>query len=152
MVANGLRAQMRTGNLLSGQRYVALDFFAKAAPKKMLWNKPVPELPTQPTMAVSLEDQLLEVAAQLQQTLARVDRLAARVEKGTMPEVDATLKNARGTLEQVNRVLSSDAPLQREVRDALREVGRAASSVRNLADLLERQPEALITGKKEGDR
>ena len=42
----------------------------------------------------------------------------------------------------------SDAPLQLEMRDTLREVGKAATAVRNLADLLERQPEALLTGKK----
>ncbi len=39
--------------------------------------------------------------------------------------------------------------LQQEMRDTLREVGRASSAVRNLADLLERQPEALLKGKKD---
>ena len=29
LVANGLRAQLRTGNLLTGQLYVALDFLGK---------------------------------------------------------------------------------------------------------------------------
>src|SRR3546814_14523430 len=34
MVARGLRAQLRTGNLLTGQLYVALDIFPKAPPIK----------------------------------------------------------------------------------------------------------------------
>jgi paraquat-inducible protein B len=35
MVARGLRGQLRTGNLLTGQLYVALDFFPNAAPAKI---------------------------------------------------------------------------------------------------------------------
>src|SRR5690606_15023757 len=36
MVENGLRAQMRAGNLLTGQQYIALDFFPKA--EKVTFN------------------------------------------------------------------------------------------------------------------
>ena len=38
--------------------------------------------------------------------------------------------------------------LHSELRETLREVGKAAATVRNLADLLDRQPEALLRGKK----
>ena len=58
------------------------------------------------------------------------------------------LRDARKTLDSANAVLSSDAPVQTELRDTLREVGRAAAAVRNLADLLEQQPQSLLTGKK----
>ncbi len=149
MVANGLRAQLQTGNLLSGQRYIALDFFPNTKPAKVAWQAAVPELPTQPGTFDSLQAQLVDVANTLQKTLKTVDRLAARLDSEIAPEIAGTLKDARGTLDRANRVLTSDAPLQQEMREALREVGRAAAAVRNLADLLERQPEALITGKKE---
>ena len=49
---------------------------------------------------------------------------------------------------QASTVLADDSPTQLQLRDTLRELGRSASAVRNLADLLERQPEALLTGKK----
>ena len=87
--------------------------------------------------------------------MQHVDQLVVRLDKEVAPELTATLKDARKTLDSAERMLGSadkalvsDAPLQLEMRDTLREVGKAATAVRNLADLLERQPEALLTGKK----
>ena len=64
------------------------------------------------------------------------------------PEVNASLRELRTALASVERLLAADSPLQQEVRDAMREVGRAAQSFRVLSDTLEREPESLIRGKK----
>ncbi|GBG03508.1 paraquat-inducible protein [Azospira sp. I13] len=149
MVARGFRAQLRTNSLISGQRYVALDYFPKAQAAQMVWAKPAPYLPTQPGSLDSLQDQLMTIASTLQTTLQHADKLISHLDQEIAPEFSTTLKDARKTLEQANKVLAADSPMQQEMRDTLREVGRAASSVRNLADLLERQPEALLKGKKE---
>lgn len=149
MVARGFRAQLRTGNLLSGQRYVALDYFPKAREGRIRWDLKVPELPTQPGSLDSLQDQLMGIATTLQSTLAKADKLLGRLDQEVSPELVETLRSARETLARANAVLASDAPLQQEIRDTLRDVGRAAGAVRNLADLLERQPESLLRGKKE---
>ena len=82
-------------------------------------------------------------------TLQRVDSVLADVNDGVVPELTATLRDARKTLQQADGVLASDSPTQQELRDTLRQVGRAAASVRDLAELLDRQPEVLLTGKKE---
>ena len=162
MVARGFRAQMQTGNLLSGQRFVALDFFPQAKPASVDWKAATPILPTQPGVLDSLQDQLMLIVDTLRHTLQDVDRLVVRVDKELTPELTATLRGARKTLENADqtlgkidqtltttdRLLSSDAPLQLELRETLREVGKAAATVRNLADLLDRQPEALLRGKK----
>jgi paraquat-inducible protein B len=63
------------------------------------------------------------------------------------PEARATLVKARETLSSVEQTFNSDAPMQTDVRHALRELGRTAQSLRVLADYLERHPEALIQGK-----
>lgn len=149
MVAHGLRAQLRTGNLVSGQRYVALDFFPAAKPARIRWDRRIPELPTQPGTLDSIQDQILAVADVLRSTLERADRLIDGIDRELAPELAATLKDARRTLAQANLALASDSPVQSELRATLRELGRAAQAVRNLADLLERQPEALLTGKKD---
>lgn len=148
MVAKGLRAQLRTTNLLSGQRYVALDFFPKARSARMNWAQTVPELPTQPGSLDSLQDQLQGVVEIMHKTLEHTDRLVTEVDLKMLPELSATLADARGTLNRADRILASDAPTQLQLRDTLREVGRAAAAMRSLADLLERHPEALLTGRR----
>lgn len=177
MVAKGFRAQLRTGNLLTGQLYVALDFFPKSKAAAIRWSRQVAELPTQPGSLNSLQEQLPVVVEALHATLQRADRLIAHVDQEVVPELAPTLqgarqtmlrterlmthidqdvvpelapilRDARKTLDSANAVLASDAPVQTELRDTLREVGRAAAAVRNLADLLEQQPQSLLTGKK----
>lgn len=155
MVAKGFRAQLRTGNILSGQRYIALDFFPSAKVAKVDWQRRVPELPTQPGTFDSVQDELLAIVESLRHTLQHVDQLVVRLDKEVAPELTSTLRDARKTLGQADKMLGSadkalisDAPLQLEMRETLREVTKAATSVKNLADLLERQPEALLTGKK----
>ena len=46
--------------------------------------------------------------------------------------------------------LSSDSPVQGDLRETLNEVTKAAETVRSLADYLERHPESLIRGRREG--
>jgi paraquat-inducible protein B len=178
LVGNGLRAQLRSANLLTGQNYVALDFFPKAKAAGVKWGRAIPELPTQPGAIDSLQNQLQGLMETLQKTLERTDRLIAGVNDGVVPELMATLReagktlqrvdsvlasvndrvvpeltatlgDARKTLQRADSVLASDSPTQLELRDTLREVGRAAAAVRDLAELLERQPQALLTGRKE---
>lgn len=148
MVANGFRAQLRTGNLLSGQRYVALDFFPKSKARVIDWRQSIPELPTQPGSLDSLQGQLQAVVEALHGTLLRAEKLIAHIDQDVVPEIAPTLRDARKTLDRANAVMASDAPVQAELRDALRDVGRAATAVRDLADMLEQQPQSLLTGKK----
>lgn len=168
MVERGFRAQLRTGNLLTGQLYIALDFF-KDAKKVSLNTKQQPMvLPTVPgnfeelqvalaTLIKNLSkvpfDQigtdLQTVMKSLDVTLKSVDHLTQRLDKETAPEIRATLEELRHTLTGVERVLASDSPLQLDVRETMREISRAAQSLRSLADTLDRQPESLLKGKKE---
>ena len=67
----------------------------------------------------------------------------------SLDEVKKTLVEARKTLGGANTALSADGPLQLDLRDSLREVTRAAQSLRVLGDYLEQHPESLIRGKKE---
>lgn len=178
LVGNGLRAQLRTANLLTGQNYVALDFFPKAKTEAVKWGEGTPELPTQRGAVDSLQSQLQGLMETLQKTLESTDRLVtsvndgvipeltatmrdarktlqrtesvlASVNDGVVPELTATLRDTRKTLQRADNMLASDSPTQLELRDTLREVGRAAAAVRDIAELLARQPQALLTGRKE---
>lgn len=182
LVERGLRAQLRTGSLLTGQLYVALDFFAKAPRAKLDWKRNPVAFPTAPSTIEELQGALTAIARQLEKvpfdalgadlqrslkqldataqtldrSLASADKVIKRLDTEIAPEARAalaelrrTLAAAERTLGNADRTLGSDAPVQHELRDALREVTRAAESMRALADYLERHPEAILRGRRQ---
>ncbi|MDM0041150.1 MlaD family protein [Variovorax sp. J22G21] len=166
LIGKGLRAQLRNGNLLTGQMYVALDFFPKARPVKVDVSKTPVELPTIPGSLEDLQTQVQEIAtkvnkipfeelgkdmrvslATLNKTLTGAEQLAKTLNNDVSPEITAALKDVRKTVDSANRTLSDDSPLQQDVRQTLQELTRAAGSMRVLTDYLERHPESLLRGK-----
>jgi paraquat-inducible protein B len=172
----GLRAQLRSGNLLTGQLFVAFDFFPSAPKVKIDWSRDVPELPVVPSTVSDLEVKiavivakldkvpleaisadLTKVLATLSQTLEDTSKAVNRIDSDVTPGLKSTLDGLRGTISAADRALSSadttlvgkDAPAQQDLRDALQEIARAARSLRTLTDFLERHPEALLRGKTE---
>ncbi|MGE0802885.1 MAG: intermembrane transport protein PqiB [Lautropia sp.] len=167
LVSRGLRAQLRTGNLLTGQLYVALDFFpsASAVEGELAAGDPI-ELPTVPNSLDELQTQIADIARKLNQvpfeqiggdlqkslaslnrTLASAEQTVRSLRNDVAPEITAAMRDARKTLDSVQRTLRDDSPLQEDLRQALREVARSAVSVRVLTDYLERHPESLLRGK-----
>jgi paraquat-inducible protein B len=163
----GLRAQLRSGSLISGQMYVALDYFPDAPKARIDRTKEPPQFPVVPGKMENIENQLTsllakldkvpveEIGNDLKKTIETLDRTLARVEGETLPEAKKTLEDLRRAITAAERVLSStdntllgpDAPAQQELRDALKEIARAAQGIRVLADYLERNPETLLRGK-----
>ncbi len=171
LIEEGLRAQVRTGNLLTGQKYVAFDFFPRAPRIKVdLSNNPA-ELPTMPGGFDELQTQVEQIAAKinklpmaeiaselrtslktLNKTLSSAEKVATSFRTEITPQISAALKDTRKTLGAAESTLAQDAPLQQDVRQTLRELTRAASSVRVLTDYLERHPESLVRGKPDDKR
>ena len=167
-VEQGMRGQLQTGNLLTGQKFVAVEFFPNAPKVKLDTSKRPFEIPTMPGGFEELEGtvksilkkldkvQYEEISADvrkvietLDQTLKDSDVLVKRLGAETTPELNRTLEEARRALKSAEGALASESPLQTDLREALRELARAAQAFRTLADYLERHPEALIQGKKE---
>lgn len=65
MVARGLRGQLRTGSLLTGQQYIALDFFPQAPKASVETREALVVLPTVPGAIVELQDRFASIAAKL---------------------------------------------------------------------------------------
>jgi paraquat-inducible protein B len=85
----------------------------------------------------------------LDATLKSADKLVQRLNAEVVPEARAALEDARKTLGAAKQTLSADAPLQQDLREALRELARSAQSLRILTDYLDRHPESLLRGKQE---
>jgi paraquat-inducible protein B len=161
LVAHGLRAQLKTASLLTGQLYVSVDFFPAAPKASMDWSKSPPELPTVPGNLQGLQDSVTSLVAKLnkipfesigkdlKQTLADADGLLKTLNTQVAPEARATLAAARDALVSANSTLQPDSALAQSTTDTMRELSRTAASFRALADYLERHPEALIRGKTE---
>jgi paraquat-inducible protein B len=171
IVEAGLRAQMKTGSLLTGQMYVSLGMFPDAAPAKINWATSPPEFPTHPGMMVELQATLMNISKKLEnmpidkiggdlrvtlqslnRTLVGAEQMVKRMDKEVAPAAKLALDDARRLLVTTEQTLSSDSPLQQDLRTSLRDLSRAAQSLRELTELLERQPESLIRGKKESKR
>lgn len=168
LVERGLRAQLKTGNLLTGQLYVALDFFPKAPPAVVDVRRDPLQIPAMPGSFEELQSAIAEIVkkaqkipldsigrnldetlASMNQTLQSLDKVLKRVDGELAPEALATLTEARRTMASAAQALDQDAPLQQDVRETLRELSKSAQSLRMLTDYLERHPEALIKGKQE---
>ncbi|RDD60927.1 MlaD family protein [Ferruginivarius sediminum] len=75
-------------------------------------------------------------------------RATVRSADAAARKLASTLDQASTTLKTVERALDPAAPMGRDLRRSIVEIGAAARSVRALADVLERNPNALLTGKK----
>lgn len=198
LVKNGLRAQLETGSLLTGQMYVLLDFFPDAEPYVINWDADIPELPSvhgtlgavkaditsilkkvdkmltqlnkfsyklnndlEPEISETLK-QAIAVMTQVKEfsyklnhnlepkmseTLTQVNEFSHKLNHDLEPELSKALKQLDKTLVTMDELLKSDSPLQEDLHETLREFSRAAKSIRNLTDYLERHPESLIQGK-----
>lgn len=166
-VERGWRAQMRTGNLLTGQNYISFDLFPKAKYATAIRrNDGVVEVPTTPTELKGLQAQvsqiadnvskfpLVEIGQDVRQTLANLDKtiqssksLVDQLDGKVAPNLQATLDDVRKTVQSSETILASDAPLQQDLRRALQQITRAAASLQLMADQIEQNPESLIRGK-----
>jgi paraquat-inducible protein B len=147
-VKQGLRAQLQTGSLLTGQLFISLDFFPDATPFVMDWNAKIPDLPTTPSTIGELKLRITSILKKVDAMMTQVKELSYKLNHQIEPELSDTLKQATQTLATVQDALENDSPLQQDLQTALREVAKAARSIKNLTDYLERHPESLIEGKK----
>lgn len=161
LVDKGLRAKLQTGNLLTGQLYVTLDFVPDAPKARVDWSRTPAVLPTAPSNLQSLLQTVAslskkidklpieQIGANLEQTLRAANALIQRLDGELAPEATKVLAEVRETLRTAERVLATESPLQQDAREAMRELSKAAQAFRVLADYLERHPEALLRGKPE---
>ena len=159
VVASGLRAQLKTGNLLTGQLIVALDIYKDAKPAQIVWNGPVPELPTIPTPIEEITGNLTrlverlgnlpveQIGKELHESLESLKVTLARSED-VAPALTATLAQAQKTLASANTLIGPESSVNSELRRALLELSDAARALGLAADQIQTQPNSVIFGKK----
>jgi paraquat-inducible protein B len=165
----GLRAQLTTGSLITGELYVAFDYLQNAPKVSIDWNKDPLELPVASGGLASIEAKLNSILAKidsmplgaigsnvnnvlatLNQTLKQADGLISRVDSQLVPEGTKTLEALHRVLADADRsLLGKDAPTAQDLHDMLQELTSTARSVRVFVEYLQQHPSMLIRGKKE---
>lgn len=144
LVAAGMRAQLKSGNLLTGQLTVALDMHTGAEPAEVVWQEPLPVFPTIPTALEEITENLTSLVKRLEKI--PFDRIGA--------DLAASLVAARASLEQAERTLATtqslvapESTLNQELQRSLQELTDAARSLGLAADQIEREPNSLLFGR-----
>jgi paraquat-inducible protein B len=147
LLARGIRARLMSASLLTGQRYVDLDFLPKEPARFAALHPRYPELPTTPTaleklgdraddfvaklVDLPLADMLQDVrqaiqsarrlldSAELKQVVSRASGAARRMD-GTLADLEKTLGAADKTLETVGSEASLTGAEARQTLESLR--------------------------------
>ncbi len=159
LVDNGLRAQLRTSNLLTGQMYIVLAVFPGVKPVDFDPTLHPAHIPTTPGSLDQLQQQITNIVDKIEKipfdkigndlsaTLASTTRLMTRLDKQVAPEAQAVLREARKSLAELGNLVAADGSLPMNAARSMQELSRAARSLRNLADFLQTNPEALLRGR-----
>ena len=174
MIDKGLRAQLRLGNIVTGQLYIALDYFPHAPKVKIDWKKNPPRLPVMPSGMAEFQIKIHKILNKidkipfdeigkdaqktivtLDQTLKEAKKLLGRIDAEIVPEMKTAIESLKRAVAAAERALVNadktlvgpDAPANQELREALQEITRAARALKVFLEYMDSHPEALITGK-----
>src|SRR3954454_6660477 len=169
LVAQGLRAQLESGNLLTGELVVDLAFHPEAPPAELRTDTgSYPEIPSVPADLEAITRSVGQVldklaalpidrlVAGLDQTVQGVNGLTTQIPaltdslRRTADAATTTLTTANGTLRSVDAMTGSSSQLRLGAQGLIAELTGTARSFRALADYLERHPESLLRGKQGG--
>jgi paraquat-inducible protein B len=152
----GLRAQLRSGSLITGQLYVAFDYFPNTPKVTVDWSRDVAVLPVTPSTITDIESKVTGIVAKLDKlpyeaigadltkmlagvsvTLQDASNAVNRIDTDVTPELKTTLQAASLALGTV------DGMLKNEVNTTLEELRRALAT----ADGVLKSTDAALLGK-----
>jgi paraquat-inducible protein B len=110
LLAKGLFAQLKTGNLVTGQQYVALDFLPNAAPTRVTYEDAHPVIPTLPT-------QIEEIASKVSQVITKIDKLP----------IEQIGRDLKDTIQGARQLVNSP-----EISEVLRSLNTAVKEIQLL--------------------
>ena len=160
MTNKGLRAQLRTASILTGQLYITLADFPNVPPAES--NQTT--LPfIMPTIAA---DDLGSMQAQIGSIIAKIDkipfekiaedldemviqikRMSANLDKSVTPKLASTLTQIELTVKNLNTLIAPGSPLTSNTESMLEDLKGSLKSLRSLTDSLQANPDSIIRGR-----
>jgi paraquat-inducible protein B len=142
LVERGLRAQVRTGNLLTGRLYIALEFTRNPSKASPDVNEAVLTVPTVPGALVDVQPQLAEIVARLSRV--RFDEIGTDVQ-AVLREVKATAASLQTALATVDSSLNKLTPEAQAAITDMRQALATANQTLASAQATLRSAEANLT-------
>ncbi len=169
LVARGLRARLITANFLTGQKVIALDIAPGAPGATLDAHAPTPQFPTThgadiDAMMQSLQNTLHHIdqatagpalgnaVKNLDATLSHLEQITRDLQPQIKPLIQslrATADAAQQAAQSAGSTLGPDGALATQLPGLMQQLSEAARSIRELADFLDRHPEALLRGRQE---
>jgi paraquat-inducible protein B len=162
----GLRAQLKSGNLLTGQQIVDLGFHPEAKKVKMTYVDGYPVIPTVGGSLEQIQESLARITSRLEKvpfeqigselqqvlveakvTLKQAGEFAGKLNNETAPQLKATLTELQKTLTELQGTVGKDSPLSYNAKKSLEELSLTLRALRELTETLDRQPQSVIFGK-----
>jgi paraquat-inducible protein B len=160
LVNRGLRAQPRSASLLTGKLYIGLDFVPTSSRVAFDASIRPLELPTVNGTFQELEASVgrlvkkvndlpfEQIAADLHTDLQDLHETMSELHAQVLPNAAETLSALHRTLDSAERTLDVESPLQHGIAETLAESRGTLQAVRELADYLDRHPDALVRGRR----
>ena len=160
LVQKGLRAQLQTGNLLTGEQFIDLNIYPDAPPAKIRHEYNIYVIPSVPTTMASLKTDFKTVmkrisAIPFEEIGAHLNSSMEKIDTQTLPKVNQSFVEFSKLINDTNTLMNSarknyldaNAEINRKMLKLLDEMTRTTKSIKHLTDYLERHPESLIKGK-----
>jgi paraquat-inducible protein B len=158
--SKGLRAQLRTSSILTGQLYITLSDF----PNLPHSNPPQVSLPfVMPTVPAenldSLQAQISsivskidnipfeKIAEDLDGMVVEIRRLSANIDKSVTPKLASTLTQIEKTVKNLNVLIAPGSPLTTSTESMIQDLKGTLKSLKTLTDGLQANPSEIIRGR-----
>lgn len=147
LIEKGLRARLTTQSYLTGQLMIELEMLpnSKAVLKNYRYAKNTIEIPTVLSPLGELSKGLQDIP--IKDTVVKFNNILDAISN----QLPVILTQTVGFTKSLNQTFSDNIggmpATVNNINKTLSDIGEAARSLKNLADYLERHPEALLKGK-----
>jgi len=109
MIERGLRAQLQTQSLITGQLLIQLEFYPDKPARFVAKDSPLPEMPTIPSTTQQISKTLESLP--LEEIVNNIHRITEGIDKfintpelsNTLAEVNTTMKKAQSVLDRIDK-------------------------------------------------
>jgi paraquat-inducible protein B len=143
LVAKGLRAQLKTGSLITGKLLVALDLHPEAPPAKINWEGRYPVLPTVPTAMEEITTSLTQLLKKLEKLpIEQIgndlrDTISGAKRLTNSPDLQKSITALNATLNQAQKFVAAlNRSIAPELKSAVSNLNAALIQAQKLAKSL----------------